>query len=117
MKNLNNMERIADSLRLLRENHNYEKATIANLLGLNAKEYSKLEKGSRALNLEHLCILANFYKVRKSVVLDYGSTDRPETNEAIEATLKELEVSTKWLKEIQDKIAVMQMKLDKKRSA
>jgi transcriptional regulator with XRE-family HTH domain len=117
MKNLSNIHQVAASVKLLRETHSYERELIANLLGLNIKEYSKLERGSRALNLEHLCILADFYRVRKSVVLDYGNPNHQETNEAIQSTLAQLETSTKWLKEIQEKIEVMQMKLSKKKSA
>ena len=91
MKNLSNTQQVADSVKLLRETHSYEKEKIATLLGLNVKEYGKLERGSRALNLEHLCILADFYKVRKSVVLDYGNPDNQDTNEEIETTLAQLE--------------------------
>jgi len=117
MKNLSNIQQSAASLQLLRETHSYEKEQIAALLGLNVKEYGKLERGSRALNLAHLCILADFYKVRRSVILDYGNPEIQDTNEAIQNTLTQLELSTKWLKEIQDKIAVLQMKLNKRKSA
>lgn len=117
MKNLSNTQQVADSLRNIRESRSLDKLTVASHLGLNVKEYGKLERGSRALNLEHLCLLAELYKVRKSVVLDYGNPDRQDTNEAIEAALAQLELSTKWLKEVQEKIEVLQMKLNKKRSA
>jgi len=117
MKNLNNIQQAAASVKLLRETHSYEKEQIAVLLGLNVKEYGKLERGSRALNLAHLCLLADFYKVRKSAILDYGNPDNQDTNEAIQDTLAQLEISTKWLKEIQDKIAVLQMKLNKRKTA
>jgi transcriptional regulator with XRE-family HTH domain len=110
MKNLNNNQKVAASLQLLRETHSYDKAEVGTLLGLNVKEYCKLERGSRALNLEHLCILSTFYKVRKSAILDYGNPNREDTTEAIQDTLRQLEASQKWLKEIQNKIALLQMK-------
>ncbi|MET3113973.1 transcriptional regulator with XRE-family HTH domain [Pedobacter sp. CG_S7] len=117
MKSLSNTSELAESLQLIRESHSYDRITVANMLGINLKEYIKIENGNRVLNLEHLCMLANIYKVRKSVVLDYGNPNHQETNEAIEATLQELEISSNWLIEIQEKIALLQMKLNKKISA
>ncbi|WP_432712692.1 helix-turn-helix domain-containing protein [Pedobacter sp.] len=117
MKNLNSIQQVAESLVLLRETHGYDQEAVATLLGLNVKEYSKLERGSRSLNLEHLCMLASFYKVRNSVILDFGRTDRQDTTEEIQSTLAEIEKAQFWLKEVQDKIAVLQMKLNKKKYA
>mgnify|MGYP003544477042 CR=1 FL=1 len=117
MKNLNNTAKIASSLRRLRESHEFEGNMIASILGLKEKEYSKLERGSRELNLYQLCILSEFYKIRKSVVLDYGNPKNKETNEEIRAINEEIAASAKWLNTIMGKISVCEMKLNKKISA
>ncbi len=114
MKNLSSNQKVAASLLLLRETNAYDKAEIGTLLGLNVKEYCKLERGSRSLNLEHLCILSTFYKVRKSAILDYRHQEGRGTTEAIQNTLHQLEDSQRWLKEIQNKIAVFEMSVNQR---
>ncbi len=114
MKNLNNNQKIASSLQLLREMHTYDKAEIGTLLGLNVKEYCKLERGSRSLTLEHLCILSTFYKIRKSIILDYKNPDRKDTTDKIQDALRQLEDSQRWLKEIQSKMIALQIKANQR---
>lgn len=117
MKNLNNTAKVASSLRKLRERYEFDGKMIASVLGLQEREYSKLERGSRELNLYQLCVLSEFYKVRKSVVLDYGSARNKTSNEKIEAVREEIAAADKWLNTILEKISLCEMKLNKKISA
>ncbi|MBG6236366.1 transcriptional regulator with XRE-family HTH domain [Pedobacter sp. CAN_A7] len=115
MKNLSNSVKIASSLRRLREERGYDVEKVAFLLGLKEKEYNKLERGTRELNLQQLCLLAELYQLRKSLVIDYGNPKNLDSNEMIEFTLKELEIATQWLTLIRKRVAELELKIDKQR--
>lgn len=115
MRNLNKSVKIASSLRRLREERGYDVEKVASLLGLKEKEYNKLERGTRELNLQQLCILAELYQLRKSLVIDYGNAKNMDSNEKIEFTLKELEIATQWLHLIQGRVAELELKIEKRR--
>ncbi len=115
MKNLSNSAKVASSLRRLREERGYDAEKVAALLGLKEKEYNKLERGTRELNLQQLVLLAEIYQVRNSLVIDYGNAKHVNTNEKIEFTLKELEIASQWLNLIQTRVAELELKLEKMR--
>lgn len=108
---------MANTIRQLREKNSYDEATVATALKISVREYKKLERGMRGINLVHLCHLSDFYQIRKSLIVDYGNKKRVDTNVAIEAALRELEVTTKWLSTIREKIAILEMRVEKKISA
>jgi transcriptional regulator with XRE-family HTH domain len=115
MKNLSNGVKIASSLRRLREEHGYEVERVCTLLGLKEKEYHKLERGTRELNLQQLCLLADLYQVRKSQVIDYGHPKYVDTTEKIQSILKELEIATQWLNLVRSRVLDTELKTEKTR--
>lgn len=115
MKNSSNSVKVASSLRRLREDRGYDVEKVSAILGLKEKEYNKLERGTRELNLQQLILLAELYLVRNSLVIDYGNPRNINSNEKIEFTLKELEIATQWLNLIQERVAELELKLEKRR--
>jgi transcriptional regulator with XRE-family HTH domain len=115
MKNLSNSVKVASSLRRLREDRGFDVEKVAAILGLKEKEYNKLERGTRELNLQQLVLLAELYQVRNSLVVDYGNPKNVDTNEKIDFTLKELEIATQWLNLVQERVAELELKIEKRR--
>jgi len=117
MKNSNNSLKIASSLRRLREDRGYDVEEISVLLGLKEKEYNKLERGTRELNLQQLCMLADICEVRNSQVIDYGNTENVDADEKVEFTRKELGIAKQWLYLIQKRVAELEVKVQKKKKS
>ena len=65
-------------LRDLREDRDLKQTDVAALLGIRQTVYSRYERGSQNLPLEHLLALADYYGVSTDYIL--GRTDNPKTN-------------------------------------
>lgn len=65
-------------LRDLREDMDMNQTEIAKLLFTSQTVYSRYERGFQTIPVEHLIILADFYKVSVDYIL--GRTDKKEQN-------------------------------------
>ncbi len=65
-------------LRDLREDMDMNQTEIARLLHTSQTVYSRYERGFQTIPIEHLLILADFYKVSTDYIL--GSTNKKEMN-------------------------------------
>ena len=65
-------------LRDLREDHDLTQTDVASLLKIRQTVYSRYERGSQNIPLEHLLFLADYYRVSTDYIL--GRTDKPEIN-------------------------------------
>ena len=65
-------------LRDLREDMDMNQTEIAKLLFTSQTVYSRYERGFQTIPVEHLIILADFYKVSVDYIL--GRTDKKELN-------------------------------------
>ncbi|MBO5943801.1 MAG: helix-turn-helix transcriptional regulator [Clostridia bacterium] len=65
-------------LRDLREDKDMKQVQIAELLGIQQTVYSRYERGSQNIPLEHLLFLADYYNVSTDFIL--GRTDNPKIN-------------------------------------
>lgn len=63
-------------LRDLREDKDLNQTEVAKLLFTSQTVYSRYERGSRSIPVEHLLILADFYGVSTDYIL--GRTNRKE---------------------------------------
>ena len=62
-------------LRDLREDHDMKQQDIADYLKIQQTVYSRYERGFQTIPLEHLCSLADLYRVSVDYIL--GRTDDP----------------------------------------
>ena len=62
-------------LRDLREDHDMKQQDIADYLKIQQTVYSRYERGFQTIPLEHLCALADLYRVSVDYIL--GRTDNP----------------------------------------
>lgn len=58
-------------LRDFREDHDLKQVEIAELLGIQQTVYSRYERGTRTIPLEHLVKLAEFYQVSVDDLLEH----------------------------------------------
>ena len=58
-------------LRDLREDHDLKQEEVAKLLGIQQTVYSRYERGSRTIPLEHLVKLAELYQVSVDALLEH----------------------------------------------
>ncbi|MBR6580155.1 MAG: helix-turn-helix transcriptional regulator [Ruminococcus sp.] len=65
-------------LRDLREDMDMNQTEIARLLHTSQTVYSRYERGFQTIPIEHLLILADFYKVSTDYIL--GRTNKKEMN-------------------------------------
>jgi len=65
-------------LRDLREDMDMNQTEIAKLLHTSQTVYSRYERGFQTIPIEHLLILADFYKVSTDYIL--GRTNKKEMN-------------------------------------
>ena len=61
-----------EKLKALREDNDYSLKQIADILGIAQSTYSQYERGTRALPIESLIMLCNFYHVSPNYLLDWG---------------------------------------------
>ena len=62
-------------LRDMREDHDLTQSAVADLLGIAQTVYSRYERGFQTIPLEHLLVLADYYKVSTDYLL--GRTEDP----------------------------------------
>lgn len=62
-----------EKIRLLRNEKKYSQEQMANLLGINQKAYSKIERGKTKLNYERLCQLAKIFDLTLSELINIDS--------------------------------------------
>ena len=66
-------------LRDLREDSDLSQTAVANLLHIQQTVYSRYERGFQTIPLEHLLVLADYYKVSIDYILE--RTDNPIINQ------------------------------------
>lgn len=62
-------------LRDLREDHDMSQKQIAEILGIQQTVYSRYERGSQTIPLQHLITLAKFYRVTTDYLLGLKDSD------------------------------------------
>lgn len=62
-------------LRDLREDHDMSQKQIAEILGIQQTVYSRYERGSQTIPLQHLIALAKFYHVTTDYLLGLKDSD------------------------------------------
>lgn len=70
-----NIDIFSSRLRALREERNYSRKEIAELLGVTKTQISDLENGKTTTSMVRLVMLAEYYKVSTDYLL--GITDDP----------------------------------------
>ena len=65
-------------LRDLREDHDMNQTQVAKLINTSQTVYSRYERGFQTIPVEHLLILADFYKVSTDYIL--GRTNNMKIN-------------------------------------
>ena len=64
-------------LRELKEDANIKQLAIANLLNITRQQYSLYETGKRAIPVNYLKVLANFYNTSSDYILEITDDNRP----------------------------------------
>ena len=65
-------------LRDLREDHDLSQAEVARLLHIQQTVYSRYERGFKTIPLEHLLVLADYYRVSVDYIME--RTENPLIN-------------------------------------
>ena len=64
-------------LRDMREDADLKQSTVAQYLGIQQTVYSRYERGYQTIPVEHLIVLADFYKVSVDYILDRTNVMAP----------------------------------------
>ncbi len=64
-------------LRDCREDNDYTQVQIAALLGIDQRVYSNYETGKRTIPIEHLIVLAEFYKTSIDYLIGFTGETHP----------------------------------------
>lgn len=61
----------------LREDHDKKQTEVANVLGISQQYYSEYENGKRAIPVEKIKILANFYRTSIDYIVELTDEIKP----------------------------------------
>lgn len=86
-----------DRLKLLRKENKKSQKDIAEILFMSQSNYGKLERNEIQLNTEQAKILANYYNVSISYMLNIDANEKNKDIERIENLLEEIKTILKKL--------------------
>jgi transcriptional regulator with XRE-family HTH domain len=66
---------LKENLKALRKNYGITQQEIAEYLGIDTTSYGRIERGDRNLSAERLELIAKFYKVSASSILNENNND------------------------------------------
>lgn len=66
-----------ERLRNLREDHDLTQEQIGKLLNVSQRAYSSYENGNRAIPIEYLSMLADFYKTSVDYLINRTNNTKP----------------------------------------
>lgn len=71
---------LKENLKALRKNNGLTQQEIAEYLGIDTTSYGRIERGDRNLSAERLELIAKFYKVSASAILNENNNDISYSN-------------------------------------
>lgn len=71
---------LKENLKALRKNYGITQQEIAEYLGIDTTSYGRIERGDRNLSAERLELIAKFYKVSASSILNENNNDVSHLN-------------------------------------